>query len=273
LAQVLKSLGKECVDIAYTQVDRVANNVNSSIKEARSKTESVFGRRFDKPAPPEGPLAWIAKLLLNNPILDFLLNFNPATFIITRIAEYINVEVTVPDFIQIAATVQSAIIAQIDRMMGRIMQVAQQLGQDAISFITNPSLEQLASLPKNLLGALAELMLDFISDLVSTVFGTVKELLGQSWALLTQEWHIPFVTELWAKFAEQPLTVVNYCTYLLAGIMNLCSTLSSGRLPFEDAQLRPLKATIGRILQEESSSGTTPSTPPSVCVNPTNITT
>ncbi|KAI0392805.1 hypothetical protein F5Y17DRAFT_336924 [Xylariaceae sp. FL0594] len=236
----------------FDKAPATLNMVATGLDEKLNQAESILDQIFDvKPQPAvkkeKGPVRKALESLLDNPVVRYILNFNPIRIITDWLLDSFNFEVSIPDFGQFAANIGDLLISMADDASTSLFELLGSLQQEAIEFILNPCPESFVSMPKHMLGRVLTEVVRLLQRVMGDVMKTATLLMEHAKELFAQEWKVPYLTDLWEAFSGQPFSLINYASYVLAALFNLVSMLVEGRLPFEESS----QGSGHRILQED----------------------
>lgn len=215
--------------VVKDSLEGVRDLVSHFIKDNRVPVDAPGKPR--QPNPLFRALGW----LLNNPIIQFLMKYNPITWLMSEIGEIVGDEVQLPDLtplVQIVADVlPGLLLEQVD--------VFSRLGESLVALLQRLVTREIdfGTALKELLGDLFWTVFDGVENMVLAVFDIAGKFFAAAKNILTQPIKLPIVTALWTALTGQELTIMNVLTLVPAFALNAYSLASCGRLPFDKAVL------------------------------------
>jgi hypothetical protein len=173
-----------------------------------------------------------ASLLMNNPITEILLKFNPLSWLMEAIGEELG------DIVQIPSLPES--LAKVSDQIGSLVQNA----FSGITAIFQDLVNKLGDLMNDKSTA-SDIVLQFVQNTFWTIWDQIASLIVSVWDILTNAiegmaelmaattWKIPFITTLFTKIAKQEFSLLNALTFGGAAVLNIVFQASTGRLPFD----------------------------------------
>lgn len=207
--------------------------------------------RDDRPAPKADPgsksiLGW----LFDNPIIKFLMRFNPFTVIIEAASEAMGEEFgedfRFPDFSALVNIFTKALPEGLEEQIDNIMRLLDSFQTRWGSFKNNPA--SALNEFRGLLGDIFWTLFDAIQSFILTLWEVLTLVFDQLFELLGGAWKIPGVTSVFESFTGQEFSLLNITSFAVAGYLNLFVGNESN-LPF-DVLGRPDLA-INRIKDED----------------------
>ncbi|KAF2001297.1 hypothetical protein P154DRAFT_619613 [Amniculicola lignicola CBS 123094] len=177
----------------------------------------------------------VLKCIASNPIAALWDKFNPINILMNIVMEAIEEEL--PGF-------QPTLPPAVSKLLDVIKNLLEDEGENIVCLLMDikDKLWVAVQDPNQLGRSLFELL----GDSLWTLFDALKVLLFAAmeiivavidliWDVLSAEWHLGFISEMWKDFTGTPMTLLNLVTWLGAHFMNLVSLILFERLPFEVA--------------------------------------
>ena len=205
-------------------IDLVQQRAAKFIKDTRPPVDDAFNTAGNR------VLSTALDFLFNNPVLNFIMRYNPISILLEAAWEVLS------DMIQVPS------MKSLEDIWQRILP---KLAKDEFSIIIQLVDDILIKFKAFVNGdiSLSELLLDLLGDTFWTIFDALKaiilaaidmvpDLIGALKELITGVWKFPFVTALWKAFTGEEFTLLNFITLLLAQGMNLYYLIKHDELPF-----------------------------------------
>lgn len=185
----------------------------------------------DKPNPFMKLLGWI----FNNPILRFLMKYNPITWLMGEVADIVGDDIRLPDI----SPLFSIITDILPQLLGDQFDIVSQFGQsfmDVLQRLITREID-LGTALKELLGDVFWSIFDSVSGVALAIFDAAGKFFAALFNVFTQEIKIPLMTDLWEALTDQPLTVMNVITLVPSFAMNTFFLAQYKKLPFDEEMM------------------------------------
>ncbi|KUJ14212.1 uncharacterized protein LY89DRAFT_132544 [Mollisia scopiformis] len=205
---------------------------------ARDKIDDYIKDKRPHPKTPDGKksmLAW----LFDNPIMKFLMRFNPFSILIEAaqgaIAEEFGDEFRIPDFSPLVKIFSETIPKALEAQLANAMRLIDSLMIRLQGFVANPKsiLDQISSFLADSFWTI----FDAISNLITMFWEVATGVFQQAFELISGVWRIPYVTSIFEYTTGQEYSFLNVTSFVGAALLNMLVG-DKNRLPF-DVHSRP----------------------------------
>ncbi|KAL3419492.1 hypothetical protein PVAG01_09714 [Phlyctema vagabunda] len=214
-------------------LDQNRSTLTQGIGKVRSKVEPIIkDTRPPAEVPdPERPGSSFLQVLLDNPITEFLLKFNPLSWLLEVIGEEFGDMVKFPNLGESLMKIHGDIMSLLRDEMLNISRLVQDLVAK-VKTVWNDRTQA----PK--------VALEFVQNAFWTIFDGVARCLTAIYDIFTHQlegmfelvmgtWKIPFITTLFEQVAKQPFSLMNLVSFGMASYLNIAFQVTNKKMPFE----------------------------------------
>lgn len=192
-----------------------------------------------KPKKPN-PIIKLLGWLFNNPILQFIMKYNPITWLMGEVADIIGEDVRLPDISSLASIFTDILPNLAGDQLDLITQFGKSL-MDVLQRLLSREIDFGTAL-KELLGDVFWSIFDSLTGVAMALFDAAGKFFAALFNVFTQEIKIPLITDLWTALTDQPFTIMNVLTLVPAFALNTYYLAKYNKLPFDEAVLgNPLR--------------------------------
>lgn len=207
--QVLNNLARAVRQKSTAFISRNGRTINDGIEELRNYLLPYV--QDSRPAPQvngkpdslkSSPLRW----LFDNPILKFIMKFNPLTIILEAAGEAFDESELAdmfegPSLAPLLSIFTEILPKLMDEQLGIFFRLIEDLQEKATQFARNSGgfLDQV----KSLMGDAMWTMFDSLKSILMTIWEIFGKVIEQVFELAMGTWKIPLITSVWEWFAEQ----------------------------------------------------------------------
>lgn len=201
---------------------KLKSEVGSYIKDSRPP--------LDISEPCSSDLGFLS-VLMDNPIMEILLKFNPMNWLVEVVKEEFSDIIRFPNVGESFAKISRGIFNLISDEVQNVGRLMEDLGDKLTELINDRS-----AAPRIAIEFLQNTfwtMWDGISRCLVAIYDMFTHGLEGMFELAMGTWKIPLVATLFEKLAQQDLSLMNVATFVLAASLTIGFQASTGEMPFE----------------------------------------
>ncbi|KUJ19606.1 uncharacterized protein LY89DRAFT_717075 [Mollisia scopiformis] len=168
----------------------------------------------------KSPLGW----LFDNPVIKIIMKLNPLSIILEAFAEEFDAsglgdDFEVPNFVEFLTPLATTLWNGFQTVVVDLLDFIKDLWSKVSDAASDPSksMEKI----REVFQAGFWFLFNTVKTLVKTAWQAVGDFMDGLVKFLEAKWKFPFITSLFEWYAEQPFTLMNVCTFVLARVLGI----------------------------------------------------